>query len=352
MLGAVACSHFTNVWFPWLLIAGGQVPCALACKLLLPRRREKEKPAREMRRGRVGPGPGTATNRNDAGVQEPPDTPGYELIRPPFGNGAYGKVWLARNSQGNWQALKAVYRGDFDNARPFEREFEGVRRYQPLSDKHPGLLRVGFVSEKRAGYFYYVMELGDALEAGWANEPERYRPRDLACARAQEPGGRLAPRECVRIGVALSSALEFLHQQGLTHRDIKPQNILFVGAQPKLADVGLISELRPRGQEGTYVGTPGYLPPPPERPGTVQADVYALGMVLYVASTGRAPASFPEIASTLVEETGPRCFLALNDVIVKACDPDCRKRYLSAAALHRDLVALQAEIERTDRERG
>jgi len=55
-----------------------------------------------------------------------------------------------------------VYLANFDqNTDPYEREFSGIKKYQPVSDKHPGLLRVEFVSEKQAGYFYYVMELGD-----------------------------------------------------------------------------------------------------------------------------------------------------------------------------------------------
>ena len=101
-------------------------------------------------------------------------------------------------------------------------------------------------------------------------------------------------RECLRIGLELSDALNFLHRQGLTHRDIKPQNVIFVNGRPKLADLGLIAEIRPPDQKRTLVGTPGYMPPPPELPGTPQADIYALGVVLYVLSTGRNPAFFPE----------------------------------------------------------
>src|SRR5439155_13493090 len=115
--------------------------------------------------------------------------------------------------------------------------------------------------------------------------------------------------------------------------DIKPQNIIFVNGGPKLADVGLVAEILPPDQEGSWVGTPGYLPPPPEPPGTPHADIYALGMVMYVISTGGDPAFFPDLSTSLLERTGHADFLRLNAIITKACQPDRAQRYASAAAL-------------------
>jgi serine/threonine protein kinase len=204
---------------------------------------------------------------------------------------------------------------------------------------------VDFVSPKKAGCFYYVMELGDALEPGWQQAPATYRPRDLVSERARLPRRRLPVKECLRIGIILTEALEFLHRQGMTHRDIKPQNIIYVDGKPKLADLGLITEIRPADQARTLVGTPGYMPPPPERPGTVAADLYALGMVLYVVVTGRAPTAFPEIATTLVDTTEPPEFFILNPVILKACQPVPADRYASAAEMRLALEAARTELE-------
>ena len=150
-----------------------------------------------------------------------------------------------RNSVRQWQALKAVYLSNFgQHSGAYEREFSGIEKYKPVSDKHPALLRVDFVSMKKPeGYFYYVMELGDALIPGWEENPPSYVPKDLAKVRARAAGRRLPVRECVRIGLSLTSGLEFLHRQGLTHRDVKPQNIIFVKGEPKLADVGLVAEI-------------------------------------------------------------------------------------------------------------
>lgn len=322
---AILFSFHTNYWFPWLIVAGGQLPCALVWSLAVNWRRA----------GAADPLP----------MQPLPKTPGYKLVHPPFAEGAYGKVWLARNAAGQWRALKVVYLAKFANdAEPFEREYAGVRKYQPVSDQHAGLLRVEFVSEKRDGHFYYVMELGDSIVPGWERQPTSYKPRDLVSERAQLPGRRLPVKACVQLGITLCAALDFLHRQGMTHRDIKPQNIIFVNGRPKLADLGLITDLRPLGHEGTLVGTPGYLPPSPERPGTVAADIYALGMVLYVLATGRAVALFPEVATTLVSTEEPPEFLPLNDVILKACQPNPADRYASAADLRAALQAVQAAL--------
>src|SRR5678815_6047021 len=94
-----------------------------------------------------------------------PDTPDYELLNPPFGQGAYGKVWLARNAIGQWQALKVVYRANFgEDADPYEREFNGIKRYKPISDKHPGLLRVDFVSTRKpVSYTHLTLPTSDLV---------------------------------------------------------------------------------------------------------------------------------------------------------------------------------------------
>ncbi len=331
-LGAISWSYFTNCWFPWLVIAGGQVPCALVWAI-----GAKIYHAQKT----------IALSRQTAeAIGDLPDVSGYDLFNPPFGEGAYGKVWLARNAQGQWRALKVIFLANFDqDVDPYEREFNGISKYKPVSDQHPGLLRVDFVSEKLDGYFYYVMELGDPLEPGWEHEPSTYKPRDLVSERTRAHGRRLPVPECVRIGLALTDALDFLHRHGLTHRDIKPQNIIFVNGQPKLADMGLIAEIRPPDQERTSIGTPGYMPPPPELPGTPQADIYSLGMVLYVLSTGRKAVFFPEIATSLVDPKEPADFFPLNTIILKACHPDCAERYPSAAEMRRALLEIQQTPE-------
>src|SRR4029078_9957303 len=92
-----------------------------------------------------------------------PPIPDYTLLRS-IGRGAYGEVWLARNVMGTLRALKIIWRRQFESDRPYEREFAGIQRYEPVSRTSGGLVHVLHVGRNDAeGYFYYVMELADDL---------------------------------------------------------------------------------------------------------------------------------------------------------------------------------------------
>jgi CHASE2 domain-containing sensor protein len=338
-VSGVCLSYFTNYWFPWLIVAGAQVPLAFGLAVWHQRGSVAAFVTARYRKLRDRH---TTTIVLPFPESDQLETPDYKRVEPPFGKGAYGQVWIARNAVGQWQAVKAIYRKHFgEDDSPYEREFKGIERYKPVSDKHPGLLRVDFVSMmKPQGYFYYVMELGDAVTPGWEQNPASYTPLDLA-ALCSIRNGRLTVAECVRIGTKICEALEFLHSQGLAHRDIKPRNIIFVKGQPKLADVGLVADARRPEQEITLVGTPGFMPPEPEPPGTMAADIYGLGMVLYVISTGSKPAKFPELSETMVDPIQNPDFGPLMTVIFKACQPDRPQRYGSAT----DMIAALRQVD-------
>jgi TolB-like protein len=128
-----------------------------------------------------------------------------------------------------------------------------------------------------------------------------------------------------------------LHRRGLVHRDIKPSNVILVGGVPKLADIGLVS---PVASARTFIGTEGYVPP--EGPGAPSADVFALGKVLYELATGLDRQEFPQLPPELNRLPDHRTLLALNRIILCACDPQPKQRYRDGAALLADLSALQA----------
>jgi serine/threonine protein kinase len=260
--------------------------------------------------------------------------PDYELLRL-IGRGGYGEVWLARDKAGIYRAVKIIFRESFEHDRPYEREYEGIRKFEPLSrsyDNQVQILHVGRHDDRRQ--FYYIMELADDQRACQEIDPAKYEPKTIKSELKRL--GRFPAEECLRIGAALAVALENLHQNGLIHRDIKPGNIIFVSGVPKLADIGLVTD---RDVTVSYVGTEGYIPP--EGPGSTQADIYGLGKVLYEMSTGRDRLDYPELPTDLDERPDRKLFLELNVIIAKACARDPGKRYRTACNLFQDLVRAQ-----------
>ena len=87
--------------------------------------------------------------------------PDHQLLRK-IGSGSYGEVWLARSALGTYRAVKIVFRKSFAHERPFEREFSGIQKFEPISRSQEGLVHILQVGGNNdAGYFYYVMELAD-----------------------------------------------------------------------------------------------------------------------------------------------------------------------------------------------
>jgi WD40 repeat protein len=287
--------------------------------------------------------PGSGSNGGSS-LCSPPAIPDHELLRR-IGRGAYGEVWLARGVTGAYRAVKIVLRATFDHDRPFEREFDGIQKFEPISRRHDSqvdILHVGRSSES----FYYVMELADDQATGGHVDPDSYAPRTVKSDLLFH--GRLQFEACLSIGIALATALEHLHSNGLVHRDVKPSNIIFVNGIAKLADIGLVT-----GTDATrsYVGTEGFAAP--EGPGTVQADLYSLGKVLYEMATGKDRQEFPELPTALRDLPDREGFFELNAVITRACQHNPRDRYASAAEMRADLELLQsgkslARLRRTE----
>jgi len=291
----------------------------------------------------------------------PPRIPDHTLLRR-IGGGSYGDVWLARSTLGTLRAVKVVRRAAFDDDRPYEREFAGLQKFEPLSRTHEGfvdLLQVG--RNDAEGWFYYVMELADdAAEPRGSNQSSvnsnqssaappvsslntdplitDYSPLTLSAS--VKLHGAHPLDACLRIARTLTEALVELHRHGLVHRDIKPSNIIFVNGVPKLADVGLVAVAKGVGQDRSFVGTEGFIPP--EGPGTPAADLYSLGIVLYVLGTGKSHRHFPEPPPDLVTRPDRERWLEFSAVIHRAAAADPKQRYASAGAMLADLALLDA----------
>ena len=362
-----------NLWFSWLMVAC-QIAAALAYAALATSKkayRENEFLAEALAKvnsslavptaptipQRSGPvessaqvatagfgGPFMGGAGNDATVVEKPGVrilADHELIRR-VGQGAYGEVWLGRDVIGDYHALKMIYRKTFSSEAPYEREFNGIQKFTPISRSHPGFVHILHVGRNdQEGFFYYIMEVADDEYSGQTINPQTYSPNSLG--REISRRGKVPVRACLRYGLELTSALEFLHQKGLIHRDIKPANIIFVDGAAKIADIGLVTVIAEKGREATYIGTEGYIPP--EGPGTTAADVYSLGKVIYEASMGRSNQNFPAFPTTMADRADKDELVLLNEIICKACESDVSLRYKSAAEMHADLLRLKEQLK-------
>jgi serine/threonine protein kinase len=162
--------------------------------------------------------------------------------------------------------------------------------------------------------------------------------------------GRLSAPMVVALGKQLCSALAAAHGQGVIHRDVKPENLLL---QPdgtlKVLDFG-VARLAERASglttAGLVVGTPAYMAPEQllDEPVDARVDVWATGVVLYEAATGRRPYDAPHpaalIARILSDAPPPPAEIAptvpgpLSDAIARALVRDRGARPASAAALY------------------
>ena len=254
----------------------------------------------------------------------------HQLLRC-IGRGSYGEVWLAQTLTGSYRAVKVVHRKAFPNPHPYDREFAGLKRFEPISHKHRNWVRILQVGQSAYGhYFYYIMDLGDDMATGQKFDPETYQPKTLSSELLARE--RLTCEDAVRLGLELADALGELHKLGFIHRDVKPSNIIFFQNIPKLADIGLVTTAD---GASSLVGTEAYMPP--DAPSCPSADLYSLGKVLYEAAMGRP---YPDLPNDLDQRKDLDQLMQLNRVVHEACSTDLAKRFQRASDMQQRLGRL------------
>ena len=261
---------------------------------------------------------------------------GHYVVREFLGGGAFGQVYRVLDRRlGVDRALK-VLSPDLDRA-----ELRAEAR-AALSLSHPHLLRFFQVEFDPPGP-YLVME---AIDGGNLE------------ARRLQLGGRLPLDEALGVAQATLEGLSFLHDQGMVHLDVKPENILLDAGRVKLTDYGLARSVRAQLAAGgtSGAGTLPYMPPEQVAGGLCdgRADVYAVGMLLVRLLTGAFP--FPEASREGVirwHRSGDRAELGvpadLQPVLARALAPRAVDRFPTAAALRDALTAESLEASRLTR---
>ncbi|HPF39400.1 MAG TPA: serine/threonine-protein kinase [Phycisphaerae bacterium] len=253
-----------------------------------------------------------------------PDIPNYDLTQF-IASGGFGEVWLAQERlTGQRRAVKLL---DKSHASRSHREIEGVRQYQCCSNAHPHLLQILTVGETDSHY-YYVMETADC---DYQATNDGYVPRTLRTY--IEESNQLDVRGGLTICSKLLSALERLHGQNLAHFDVKPENILFVDGEPKIADLSLFGA---KDRETVRAGTVGYRTPTGEAD-----DLYAVGRVLYELVTGLPAAEFPRLPGDRMNHRVKGLAETIR-IINKACHTDPGRRFTSATQLMKEIEDAKA----------
>jgi len=269
-----------------------------------------------------------------------PETLAQELpqfaIQREVGKGSMGVVYEAvRLADGRRVALKilppSLTLTEHALAR-FMREGQIMQRID-----HPSLCKVLDLGHK-ARLHYFVMEFVDGLTLD-----ERLR------------AGPMPIRQAAEIGAQVARALQFAHDHGVVHRDVKPSNVMLCAndAGVKITDFGLAREAGTGSmtESGALVGTPMYMAPEQilgER-GAVdnRSDVYGLGATLYQLLTGEPPFQGPSTQAVLgqvlsTDPLRPRRLRRdvppdLEAIVLQALEKDPADRYGSALELAEDL---------------
>ncbi|HEX7836894.1 MAG TPA: serine/threonine-protein kinase [Kofleriaceae bacterium] len=248
-----------------------------------------------------------------------------------LGQGGMGAVYRAtQHSVGREVAIKVV------NAHLVS-EPEAIKRFlreAKLSSRlgHPNAVTVIDFGQTDDGVFYLVMELVNGRTLDQVIEAER----------------AFKPERVVRIGAQVCDALEGAHALRIVHRDLKPSNIMLLSSGRdlvKVLDFGLAKSVAADQTPttmtgaGALLGTPAFMPPEIAlgQPCDGRADLYSLGVVLYLLGSGRLPfqaGSAAELIAMHGTEPAPPMDgvpPALAQVIDRMLAKDPADRYQTAA---------------------
>ena len=259
---------------------------------------------------------------------------GHYRILAVLGRGGMADVYRAEDERlGREVALKAV-------PAEFARDPERIERFEREVRAAAGLTHANIVTVyefgQGEGQHFYTMALmpGGDLKARIRSHPDGM-PADEARA----------------VAVAMARALDYAHQRGFVHRDVKPENIVFgEDGVPRLTDFGIaraMAEGTGWTAAGMSIGSPPYMSPEQARDPKVdgRSDLYSLGVVLYEMLTGQLPFQASDtfaVAYSHIHDPAPDLPPELSDwqpVLDRLLAKSPEDRYASAGELAEALDA-------------
>lgn len=254
----------------------------------------------------------------------------YNIVQE-LGRGAMGVVYQAHDPQIDRLVALKVLREDRVTSDDFVKRFlKEAKAIGRLS--HPGIVIVYDIGQDH-GTIYIAMEYLDGT------------PLD-----AVMDGQKFSSEEIVDIGAQVARALDYAHQKGIIHRDIKPPNIICTSdGTVKVTDFGIARIEDATGQQqtkaGEILGTPLYMSPEQVSGLTVdgRSDIYSLGLILYELATGQRPFKgsnlttiFKAITQDLPQppiEVAVEIPTELSRIIMRCLDKDPANRFPSGRDL-------------------
>lgn len=250
-----------------------------------------------------------------------------------LGRGGMGVVYLARDTQLDRPVALKFLGALVDKSPEFRQRFEREAKAAARVN-HPNIVSIYDIGT-RVGEAYIAME--------YVEGPNLHQ--------YLQHKGQLAPREAINIMTQACSALSAVHEAGIIHRDIKPDNIVLTrGGLVKMMDFGLAKTEGAR-LTGTNVvmGTPAYMAPEQvnSEEATPATDVYAMGLVLHELLTGKAVFTEGDVLQRQVTEMPPRPSEVvegipdpLDGVVMRCVAKAARERFQSAVELGKALRQL------------
>ncbi len=251
----------------------------------------------------------------------------YKIVKR-LGSGGFGSVYLGIDT---WVKRKVAIKVPHNQTDPLEKLLKEARIQAKL--QHPNIVQL-YSAEKRDGMFFMVSEYidGGALD------------------RYLKAKGKLSWDEAVSFIFQVCDAVQFAHDMGIIHRDIRPANILLTrNKKVKMTDFGTSRHLNVNSVAMTRIGCPPYMAPEHfEGKATFQSDVYSIGMMFYELLVGKLP--FSNFNPLKIEEEAKNRLFTSPDlkvegltkykamVIMKALAKSLNERFKTPAELKKAIL--------------